>query len=110
MPVALPIPNCGGVWIVSCNPSCGSTSSSGGGGGGGSTDCDCPSETVNVNVVADMAATVPYTGLKQFNVRGWMSIGDGSGGIWAYFPASSEAADGYFVVQPNSGSGRYIKT
>jgi len=66
-------------------------------------------EVINVPLVANMAAIAPYDGLKEFNVRGWMTITDGMGGSWLYWPEETAAADGYYTVAPPSGSGRYIK-
>ena len=62
-----------------------------------------------MDLFADMAATTPYSGLKQFNVRGYTAIGDGLGGVWIYEPASTREADGYYVIATPSGSGRYEK-
>lgn len=81
------------------------------------SDCDCPDtdgssygiEVLNVNLVADMAAVVPYTGLKEFQVLGLTTVFDGLGGIWAYFPTSSVVSDGYYRITPPGGVGRYIK-
>lgn len=81
-------------------------------------DCDCPpsgggtavgNEVLIVNLVADMAAVVPYDGLKQFNVGGLSIFGDGLGGFWTYLPSSSAPSDGYSVLTPPGGVGRYIK-
>lgn len=94
MPAALPIPNC-----VECGPrDCTGTV----------TPADAIVEVINVDTVADMAATTPYAGLRQFNVLGWITTNDGMGGVWTYQPTSTATADGYYVVDPG-GSGRYIK-
>lgn len=66
-------------------------------------------EVVNVDTVADMAATYPYTALRQFNVSGNVTAGDGGGGIWNYLPSSAATADGYYVLTPPGGVGRYTK-
>lgn len=90
--IPIPIPYCG------CTSSCTTTPSSTG-----------AIEVLNVDLVADMAATTPYSGLKQFNVSGWTSVGDGLGGIWIYQPSSTATADGYYVIETNTGVGRYVK-
>ena len=94
MPAALPIPNC-----VECCPHVCTTST---------TPVATVIEVINVDTVAEMAATTPYAGLRQFNVRGWITSNDGMGGLWVYDPASTQTADGYYVVDPG-GSGRYLK-
>jgi hypothetical protein len=98
MPAALPIPTC---WT--CRP-CAS----------GSNDVTTPTpatpkEIVRVNLVADIAGVAPYDGLEQINVRGMTTISDGMGGIWWYLSDSSDTADGYYVIAPTSGNGRYHK-
>lgn len=62
-----------------------------------------------MDLVADVAATTPYDGLKQFNVRGWFTVGDGLGGVWIYVADSTAEADGYSIIEPPGGVGRYLK-
>lgn len=71
--------------------------------------CDCGEPILNVDLVADMAAIPPYDGLKQFNVRGWYTVGDGLGGVWIYDATSEAVADGYSIIEPPGGVGRYLK-
>lgn len=70
---------------------------------------DAPVAIVNVATVADMAATVPYSGLRLFAVGGYLVEGDGQGGFWAYLPASTDTDDGYQTITPPNGVGRYVK-
>lgn len=71
--------------------------------------CSCPEGVVNVDLVQDMAATTPYQLLKAFLVRGWNSVGDGFGGTWSYVTDATDVSDGYYVITPPGGVGRYIK-
>lgn len=56
-----------------------------------------------------MAAVAPYPTLKQFNVSGLNATRDGMGGIWVHISGSTSEADGYDVILPPGGVGRYIK-
>ena len=70
---------------------------------------ECADNVVNLDTVADMAAYVPYDQLRQFNLQGQFTAGDGQGGIWEYNKTSTATDDGYWVVTPPAGTGRYLK-
>lgn len=66
-------------------------------------------EVVNVDTVADMAATAPYTALRQFNVAGNVTPGDGGGGLYSVSFTSTATPDGYYVVLLAGGTARALK-
>ena len=55
------------------------------------------------------AATVPTLNKQRIFVGGVNSDGDGGGGWFTYDSTNSITSDGYMVVAPNSGPGRYLR-
>jgi len=55
------------------------------------------------------AATVPSQNKQRIFVGGLATDGDGGGGWFTYDSTNSITSDGYMVVAPNSGPGRYLR-